>query len=51
MRFRSVMPMALQRASSSGVRITRRPKTSPFRQRIAAAVRTPSGAPPIPITA
>ncbi len=50
-RLTSVMPMAWQRASSSGVRTTRRAKISPFRHRMAAAVSTPSGAPPIPITA
>ena len=45
------MPIARQRASCSGVFTTRRAKISPFRQRIAAAVSTPSGAPPVPITA
>ena len=39
------------RASSSGVFTTRRATISPERQRSAAAVRTPSGAPPDPITA
>src|SRR4026207_137341 len=45
------MPIARQRASCSGVVTIRRPKISPFRHRMAAAVSTPSGAPPIPITA
>ena len=45
------MPIARQRSSSSGLVTTSRAKISPFRQRIAAAVSTPSGAPPIPITA
>ena len=35
----------------TGVVSTSRPWISPFRQRMAAAVSTPSGAPPIPITA
>ena len=51
MRLKSVMPIARQRASCSGVSTTRRAKISPPRQRIAAAVSTPSGAPPMPITA
>ena len=48
---KSVMPIARQRSSCSGLLTTRRAKISPFRQRIAAAVSTPSGAPPVPITA
>ena len=48
---KSVMPIARQRSSSSGLLTTSRAKISPFRQRIAAAVSTPSGAPPMPITA
>ncbi len=45
------MPIARQRASCSGELTTSRAKISPFRQRMAAAVSTPSGAPPVPITA
>src|SRR6187397_2706608 len=45
------MPMARLRSSSSGLLITSRAKISPLRQRIAAAVSTPSGAPPMPMTA
>ena len=45
------MPIARQRSSCSGLLTTSRAKISPFRQRIAAAVSTPSGAPPVPITA
>ena len=48
---KSVIPIARQRSSCSGLDTTRRAKISPFRQRIAAAVNTPSGAPPVPITA
>src|SRR3954465_11508677 len=48
---KSVMPIARQRSSCSGLLTTSRAKISPFRHRIAAAVRTPSGAPPVPITA
>ena len=46
-----MIPIARQRSSCSGVLTTRRAKISPFRQRIAAAVSTPSGAPPVPMTA
>ena len=45
------MPIFPQRRSSSAVRTTSRAKISPLRQRMAAAVSTPSGAPPVPITA
>ena len=45
------MPMDLARASFSGVSMIRRPKISPPRQRMAAAASTPSGAPPLPMTA
>ena len=45
------MPIARQRSSCSGLLTTSRAKISPFRQRIAAAVSTPSGAPPMPMTA
>ena len=45
------MPIARQRSSCSGLLTTSRAKISPFRQRIAAAVSTPSGAPPVPMTA
>ena len=45
------MPIRRMRSASAGRVITSRPWISPFRQRIAAAVSTPSGAPPIPITA
>ena len=50
-RLKSVMPIARQRSSCSGLLTTSRAKISPFRQRMAAAVSTPSGAPPVPITA
>ena len=45
------MPIFRMRSASAGRVITSRPWISPFRQRIAAAVSTPSGAPPVPITA
>ena len=45
------MPIARQRSSCSGLLTTSRAKISPFRHRIAAAVNTPSGAPPVPMTA
>ncbi len=48
---KSVMPIATARSSSSGLDTTSRAKISPPRHRIAAAVSTPSGAPPVPITA
>src|SRR5882724_207018 len=38
------------RSSSSGLLMTSRPSMYPFRQRIAAAVLPPSGAPPDPMT-
>ena len=46
-----MIPIARHRSSCSGLVTTSRAKISPLRQRIAAAVSTPSGAPPVPITA
>src|SRR5205823_4630887 len=51
MRFKSVMPIFRMRSSCPGLVGTRRASMPPFRQRSAAAASTPSGAPPIPITA
>ena len=45
------MPMDLARASFSDVSMISLAKISPPRQRIAAAASTPSGAPPLPMTA
>src|SRR5437870_170448 len=51
MRFKSVMPIFRMRSSCPGLVGTRRASMPPFKQRSAAAASTPSGAPPIPITA
>src|SRR2546428_328648 len=51
MRFKSVMPIFRMRSSCPGLVGTRRASMPPLRQRSAAAASTPSGAPPIPITA
>src|ERR1700691_2520420 len=45
------MPIAAVRSKCSGFATTNRAKICPFKQRKAAAVSTPSGAPPVPITA
>src|SRR6266566_3406055 len=51
MRFGSFTPIFPSRSASSGLLITSRARICPFKQRSAAAVSTPSGAPPVPITA
>src|SRR5713226_6328296 len=51
MRLGSAMPILANRSSCSGLVTTRRAWIWPFKQRSAAAVSTPSGAPPVPITA
>src|SRR2546430_220380 len=51
MRFGSFTPIFPSRSPSSGLLITSRARICPLRQRSAAAVSTPSGAPPVPITA
>src|SRR6266508_502775 len=51
MRVSSVMPIFLARARSSSLRNRRRARISAPMQRSAAAARTPSGAPPVPMTA
>ncbi len=51
MRRGSVMPIAFMRSSWPSFVGTRRPCMPPFRQRMAAAASTPSGAPPMPMTA
>ena len=45
------MPIFARRSWCSGLLTTRRARISPLRQRSAAAVSTPSGAPPVPMTA
>src|SRR6266436_4883158 len=51
MRFVSFTPIFASRSACSGLLTTSRARICPFKQRSAAAVNTPSGAPPVPITA